>query len=179
MVAQNIGPSLKASGFKRSKATFHRPVGDNWEVVNLQRSRYSDREVVRFTVNLAVGIGRLREGVLTWADGKRPNEYKCHFRERLGILSSGRDTWWRVSPDTNVVELAEAVLLAIETYGLPWLEARSTDEGLRSVARSDLSRVYAHHLDILARLMDDLGDEQAGAMIERELQRRGAVRGSL
>jgi hypothetical protein len=146
MLAEHIWPALKDKGFKRSKSTFHRPIDENWEVVNLQRSYYSDRDEVRFTVNVAVGIERLREGALTWADDKRPPEYKCHFRERLGILLSGRDTWWSVTPDTNTAELAGSVLLAVERYGLPWLEARSTHERLRSLAVGDLRSEYEHHL---------------------------------
>jgi hypothetical protein len=176
MVAQHIWPPLKARGFKRTKGNFHRPVGDNWELVNLQRSYYSDREEVRFTVNLAVGIARLRDGLLTWADGKRPPEYHCHFRERLGMLLNGRDTWWSVTPDTNVVELADSVVLAIETYGLPWLEARSTDEGLRKLAGSDLSFLFDHHLVLLGRLMEELGEDDTRAVIDRELERRAASR---
>lgn len=151
-------------------------MGDNWEVVNLQRSYYSNREEVRFTVNLAVGLARLRDGLLTWADGKRPPEYRCHFRRRLGMLLNGRDTWWTVTPDTNVVELGESVVLALETYGLPWLEALSTEENLRSLAGDDLTFLHDHHLVLLARLMKELGDDDTRAVIDSELERRTAIR---
>jgi uncharacterized protein DUF4304 len=176
MVAQHVWPPLKTRGFKRRKGNFHRPVGDNWEVVNLQRSYYANREEIRFTVNLAVGIASLRDGLLTWADGKRPPEYHCHFRRRLGLLLNGRDTWWTITPDTNVVALGESVVFAIETYGLPWLEALSSEENLRSLAGDDLSFLPDHHLVLLTRLMKELGADDTRAVIGSELERRTAIR---
>jgi hypothetical protein len=62
MLAEHIWPALKDKGFKRSKSTFHRPIYENWEVVNLQRSYYSDRYDVRFTVNVAVGSSASGKG---------------------------------------------------------------------------------------------------------------------
>jgi len=43
LVRDHIASPLKALGFKRTRATFHRPVERNWEVINLQRSQFSSR----------------------------------------------------------------------------------------------------------------------------------------
>jgi hypothetical protein len=133
MLGRLIWPRLKAVDFKRSKGNFHRPVGRNWEVVNFQKSAYSDRDEISFTVNLGVGIDRLRDGRQTWDEGKRPAITRCQVQERLGMLLSDeqQDVWWTVGSDTDTEVLADAVLEALWRYGLPWLERRSS-EGVES-----------------------------------------------
>ncbi len=88
-----MAPALLAVGFARTRSTFHRAVVPNWEVVNLQRSRSSDRARGRLTANLGVGLDVLRGGLLDWPDGKRPAESACHFRTRIGTLLTGNDQW--------------------------------------------------------------------------------------
>ena len=170
MVSRHVWPWLKEQGFKRSKATFHRPVEENWEVINLQRSQWSSRREVSFTVNLEVALGCLRGD--RWGVGKRPPAYRCHFHERLGVLLTGSDTWWTLSPDTNINELADSLVLALEAYGLPWLEARSSEERLQQMAGGDLSHLYDYELGFLAQAMDQLGDNAARTRVEAELERR-------
>lgn len=157
-----IWPFLHDRGFKRSKSTFHRPVAANWQVVNFQKSVYSDRDAVRFTVNLAVGLDRLREGVHDWAEDKRPPEARCHLRERLGRLVSDRDVWWDVRPGLELASLAEAVTLALERYGLPWLDAHASDDAIAALLRDDarIREELPHHLYWYGRLMEKLGNEE-------------------
>ncbi len=131
MIRDDIWPSLRERGCQAgSKATFHRRVGENWQVVNFQRSSFSDAEHVALSINLGVALARLRGGVLDWPEGKRPLEYQCHSWERLGSLlgdpSGGR---WDVHPETDTASLADALMLALERYGVPWLDARSSHEG--------------------------------------------------
>jgi hypothetical protein len=163
-----VWPFLKARGFKRTRGTFHRPVGRNWQVVNLQKSAYSDRSRVRFTTNLGVAVDRLRGGALDWREGTRPIEPRCHFRQRIGSLLQGGDTWWEVTPETDVAMLTDVVCEVIERYGFPWLDARSTDESLTALV-ADPERLraetYGHHLQRLEQLMGQLGREDLRASV--------------
>jgi hypothetical protein len=159
VVRDGVWPFLKERGFKRTKASFHRPVEDNWEVVNLQKSAYSDRESVTFTVNLAVGLGRLREGARDWADGKRPAENRCHLRERLGLMLTGDDVWWTVDEATDHRALADTINTALERYGLPWLAARSSDKAIADLLGSPerLGAERDHHVHWLQRYAGGTG----------------------
>ena len=55
------------------EATFHRPDGENWQVINLQKSTYSSGHEVTFTINLGVALDRLRDQIHTWPEGRRPS----------------------------------------------------------------------------------------------------------
>lgn len=179
LVTDGVWPFLEQRGFMRNRSTFHRKVGPNWQVVNLQRRRVSDASRVLFTANLGVALDRIRTGTYDWAPGRRPAEYRCHLRERIGYLLRDGDTWWEVSADSNVVALAETVTLALELYGLPWLDARSSDEALVSLVRDPVAlraEGGPERLRWLARLMDLLGEHDARRAVELESARRHAAR---
>jgi hypothetical protein len=174
-----IWPVLLTRDFRRSRGTFHRRAGANWQVINLQKGSWSNSSSVHFTANLGVGLDRLRSGAFDWAPGRRPAEYRCHLRVRIGQLLGDRDTWWEVSADSNVVALGESLTLALELYALPWLDARSTDEGLLALARDPEAlreERGGENLRWLARMMDLLGEHDARRLVESESARRHAAR---
>jgi hypothetical protein len=179
LVDGGVWPVLLTRDFKRSRATFHRRAGTSWQVINLQKSARSDGRSVRFTANLGVGLERLRSGAFDWAPGRRPAEYRCHLRVRVGELLGDRDTWWEITADSNVVALAESVNLALELFALPWLDARSTEDGLRAIARDPAAlreERGGENLRWLARMMDLLGEHDARRLVEAESARRHAAR---
>lgn len=179
LVLDGVWPFLEARGFLRTKYTFHRRVGPNWQVINLQKRGSSDATRVTFTANLGVALDRLRSGSYDWAPGRRPAEYRCHLRERVGYLLREDDTWWEVTADANVVALAETITLVLELYAIPWLDARSTDDALIALVR-DPEALRAEggpeRLRWLARLMDLLGQHDARRAVEAESARRHAER---
>jgi hypothetical protein len=179
LVADGVWPFLEQRGFLRSRSTFHRRAGANWQVINLQKRTSSDAARVSFTANLGVALDRLRTGTYDWPPGRRPAEYRCHLRERIGYLLREDDTWWEVTADSNVVALAETVTLALELYALPWLDARSHEDALVALVR-DPAALRAEggpeRLRWLARLMDLLGEHDARRAVELESARRHAAR---
>ena len=179
LVRDGVWPFLEARGFLRSRFTFHRKAGPNWQVINLQKRRSSDATRVTFTANLGVALDRLRSGTYDWPPGRRPAEYRCHLRERVGYLLREDDTWWEVTADTNVVALAETITLVLELYAIPWLDARSSDAALVALVR-DPTALRAEggpeRLRWLARLMDLLGQHDARRAVEVESARRHAER---
>lgn len=118
MVSAIVWPHLKARGFKRMKGNFHRPIGANWQVVNLQRSYYSESEHVSFTVNFGVVWERVRESVrwsrwkaerapLSRAESRRApcdptsRSHRLEAARRAdGATRGSRDTRGRVEPAT-------------------------------------------------------------------------------
>jgi hypothetical protein len=179
LVRDGVWPFLEQRGFMRDRSTFHRRSGANWQVVNLQKATSSDADRVIFTANLGVALDRLRTGTFDWRPGRRPAEYRCHLRERIGYLLRDEDTWWEVSADSNIVALAETITLVLELYGLPWLDARSSDAALVALVRDPVAlRAEAgpDRLRWLARLMDLLGEHDARRVVELESARRHVER---
>ncbi len=175
-VRDDVSPFLAAHGFKRRDTTFHRFVAGNWEVVQLERSRWSDSRRVEFAVNLAVGLSALRERQYQWPDGSRPPASGCQLRERLGVLLWGRDLRWEVRRRTDIAALAGTVNGALEGHALPWLRARSTDAGFVGLVGSDdaLRAEPMPHLYWFERLAAQRGDHELCDAVVSERRRREA-----
>jgi hypothetical protein len=172
MVSEYVAPALVAEGFERTDDLFHRAVDRNWEVIHLSRGKLSGVDHLRFSATLAVGIDRLRGRGYDWPKGARPSELDCHFTAQIGQLLTGGNVWWDVRPETDLADLAETLLEAIFRYGLPWLEARSTDEGLRNTCLADLASLPWWELRPLRELVRQLGPEEARHALAAELRRR-------
>jgi len=170
MVRDSIAPRMKARRFKKTRTNFHRSVGPNWEVVNLQRSTYSDAGHVMFTVNLGVALESIRGTVRFsgWKEGTRPTEYDCHLRERIGFVIGDRDTWWDIYPETEVAALGDAVAEAIERFGLPWLERHSDDVAFRDRALADIKAIRHRDFVVVKRLIERFGPAEALSALEDE-----------
>src|SRR4051812_38315874 len=74
VIQQALNDALLPGGFKRSGDNWTRSLDDTVQIVNLQRSKWSEA----YYINLAVWVKGL---------GNPPaalKEHKCHIRQRLG-----------------------------------------------------------------------------------------------
>ncbi len=172
LLQEHIAPTLAAEGFERAGETFHRPVERNWEVIAVEHSEVCERDHVKLGAHLAVAIDRLRGMGNGWPKGGRPAGRRCHFGVGLGQLLTGRNVWWDLRPDTDVAMLGETLSEAIRRYGLPWLEARSSDERLRNTYLAELDSVAWWELRPLRKLVEQLGPNEARKALAAELRRR-------
>lgn len=172
LLRDHIAPKLAAEGFERADETFHRPVERNWEVIALEHNQVCDSDHVKLSANLAVAIDRLRGTGHDWPKGTRPAGSRCHFRVGLGRLLTGREVWWDLRPDTDVAMLGDTLTEAIRRYGIPWLEARSSDERLRNTYLAELDSVAWWELRPLRQLIEQLGPNEARQALDAELRRR-------
>lgn len=173
LLGEHIAPALAAQGFERTDGTFHRRVERNWEVIALEHSPVFHNDHIKLNAYLAVGIERLRGAGCDWAEGGRPAGGECQFGVALGRLLIGSDVWWDLRPNTDVDMLGESLNEAIRRYGLPWLEARSSDERLRNTCLADLDSVAWWELRPLRKLVEQLGPNEARDALDAELRRRG------
>jgi hypothetical protein len=152
-----LGPVLSEQGFRRRGQRFHLRGGDNWALVEFQKSTKSTREATIFTVNLGVALGRL----LTFAgvDTARPPSIdQCHWSERIGFLVGSRDKWWTIDQATDVGALDEELRREIVDRGVPEIKRLLSEEALkilwlegRSPGLTDIQRLK--HLSVLLKAL--------------------------
>ncbi len=65
MLRDEVAPRLRAMGFKGSGQNFALPSESHWSLLGFQRSAFSDKDKVAFTINLTV-VGRRN-----WEEGSR------------------------------------------------------------------------------------------------------------
>jgi hypothetical protein len=149
-VNQFFSPGLRALGFIGSAGRYEMPSDTCWVLLGLQKSKFSAKARVEFTINLKVvskelwnearaAFPELSErptpNAVQWADldgptppGQYPADYFSHRRgvsfpfERIGALGPRHaDHWWPIETSTDLRALTTDVLENVELYGLPWL----------------------------------------------------------
>lgn len=180
IVSDELWPWLSERGFLKRAQTFHRRVGGDWEVINVQRSAFSDRDDIRFTVNLGVAYAQLREVDLErWAAGQRPGENSAHLRIRIGTLIDRQDRWWQVGPATIPSTTGRELTDALSTFGIPWLEARSSIERVAALVADPEQRELQldDHLRWMRELLRSAGLNDLADAAETERSRQNDALG--
>lgn len=146
-VATLLGEPLRAQGFRRKGLVFWRGDDEHVEVFELQPRTIGNQG--SFCVNLGVGfraLGRVKGLGTLWAAGRGifatpwPRDWPRALptrtlTERLGMLLTGRDSWWSVTGRVDVQALADEVLRGWERAGVKWMKARATVKKARRLAK--------------------------------------------
>ncbi len=121
---QAIAPTLKAAGFKKKDATWHRVRDGIIQTFNVQGSAWGKS----FYLNLGIYLTAL-------GDETTPPEYRCHIRTRVCRLTDDRarydellDMENSVPNDTRFRELNDI----IASKAIPWLEDLSEVQGIKA-----------------------------------------------
>lgn len=138
MMREEIGPQLRWMGFKGSGQSYLLPSGTHWILLGFQKSMYSDRRNVRFTVNVTAVSKEVWTKTRTQRSRlpERPSANSRYgpfaWQERIGqLLPDGEDRWWTIEANAPTEATAVDVLRAIRGYALPAIqkqvEAQATD----------------------------------------------------
>jgi hypothetical protein len=133
-IIQTVDKVLRAHGFSKSGATWHRDEEETTLVVNLQKSQYSDK----FYVNLAVWLKAL-------GNETNPKEHKCHIRGRLdAVAGDAAETLFDCENTTlSDVDRAKAIESSLTDHAIPFLlECRSVALLNKQLKRGKLNRFF-------------------------------------
>ncbi|MBS0340597.1 MAG: DUF4304 domain-containing protein [Proteobacteria bacterium] len=123
VVGLGLSSLLKMHEFRKAGRTWHKVVGDNWQVVSVQASTGNSGEQGKFAVNLGVYCAQVATLAGQRKPEKSPKEPEATVRQRLGVLAHEYDHWWTVGPTSNLNEIASDVVAKMQAVGLPWLDA--------------------------------------------------------
>lgn len=133
LMKERFAPYLREAGFRGSGGRFRLPSESHWAQVGFQKSVYSDRRELRFTVNLScvsqAEWESQRAAKPYLSEIPRPGTFygKWVHHTRLGALvPDGGDKWWSLSPGQDPEPVVADLLHDLENYGIPWLRATSS-----------------------------------------------------
>lgn len=135
-IKQHVSPALRGLGLRGSAGRYHLPSASHWLLLGLQKSAYSDRAEVRFTVNLTVISRRVWEAKRAELShlNTRPSAsiiygpWAAHARIG-GHKPGGVDKWWRISDHGEpVAQVVDDLLDHIKRCALPWLRSMTTSD---------------------------------------------------
>lgn len=128
------GPSLREMGFNGSGRIWTLPDDRDWAMLGFQSSQASTSDETKFTINLLV------VGKSAWDDARArhsyysvkpsPNVIAAHrYSQRVGLLSHGRDHWWRLAGGgSNEAQIADQIQAVLRDVAIPKLKAEMADQ---------------------------------------------------
>jgi hypothetical protein len=130
MMKTEMAPALRALGFQGSGQRFALQSETHWAQIGFQKSAWSDREEILFTVNVQC-VSRAAwdeaRGSRAWLP-KRPSPNSAYpgggWWERIGRLANREDTWWHVNADRPTDPITREVIGLIRERALPALRER-------------------------------------------------------
>lgn len=150
LIEQSLAGPLRQAGFSLVKlkddpliaANFVREGTDPSQVLAVQRDKSWTNIVGNFTLNVGVDWPAINQ-FLKRPVASPPSIGYCCLEERLGVLIDGKDKWWKLWRDTDIVAMGSSIAASMATHALPWLEKHSTLEGLRDGAISSYDHMVA------------------------------------
>jgi len=118
-----IAPTLKAVGFTKLGATWHRAKPPFIQVLNIQGSQWSRN----FYFNLGIYITEM-------GDSDKPRENHCHVRGRLDGFIPNRERFHQLCDfenDLSGEQRHTEIEAIIALYALPWLDQFGSKEQLQ------------------------------------------------
>jgi hypothetical protein len=121
-----LSPLMKAQGFRKAGRDFHRRVGENWHILNVQASQGNVGVAGKFTINLGVYLPAISNLVSAHAPAATPKEYECTVRARIGsVMPAKGDFWWQIDPSTDLGTVAKEVAKAVSGHAFAWFNAHN------------------------------------------------------
>jgi hypothetical protein len=142
MLRDLVAPELRSLGFKGSGQNFSLPNDSHWALLGFQKSDFSHRDEISFTINLTVVRRDEWERGHAKAWPSRPVRPPganwglspmleadfggAYWHERIGsLMPGGRDRWWTVADDEDTRDLAAVVVAEIDEFAIPAMRERT------------------------------------------------------
>ncbi len=119
-----IYSSLKEYDFKKRGSNFICFKNDTWTLLYVQRNKYNTAKEGNFTFNICLHFTSLDEKAIS----KYPPEYLCHLRSRIGRFMHPDESWFEITSNTNIDELAQHIASILLHEVLPFMMAINSEE---------------------------------------------------
>ncbi|MCG3134332.1 MAG: hypothetical protein HMLKMBBP_01637 [Planctomycetes bacterium] len=142
-VLDSMAAVLRPAGFRKRGSVFERSVANVVHLVSLQSSASSTVRACRVTVNLAVWVPRLHPT-------RNPDVWDSPWQQRLGsVMSEPGDRWWPLESDASADSAADEIRSALTRFGLPALDALSSESALLELWRSGKGTTAGRAADLI------------------------------
>lgn len=132
-----VFPFFKELGFKKNGNGFNKKIGEITQVVNIQKSRWNNKDNVSFTFN--IGFFSAEIYIDFWNKGipKFIKDYDCQITYRLGQLTKGSDYWYELNERIEKANLEIEIYENLNNYLKPFIEKTIDLNSLKELIQTD------------------------------------------
>ncbi len=134
LIRDHLSPTFRALGLKGSSGKYSLPVSaTGWALVAMEKWKYSSRAEVRFRINLFTVSQAAWSASSHGQEGKTPSGvggggyYGVETHWACSSHQVVAESWWTMTPITDVASLGQEIGAAMEAHGLPWLLDRAAE----------------------------------------------------
>ena len=124
---------LKPLGFKKKANNFYLPLEKIGHIINIQKSYYSTKDDIRFTINTGIFSPEYWLACFNYHNKDvpaYPTEPECMIRERISGMRGLPNIWYNITPMTDIEELIAEMKYNISSFILPFFEKLNTVQKL-------------------------------------------------
>jgi len=124
---------LKPLGFKKKANNFYLPLEKIGHIINIQKSYYSTKDDIRFTINVGIFSPEYWLACFNYHNKDvpaYPTEPECMIRERISCIRGLPDIWYNITTTTDIEELIAEMKYNISSFILPFFEKLNTVQKL-------------------------------------------------
>lgn len=124
---------LKPLGFKKKANNFYLPLEKIGHIINIQKSYYSTKDDIRFTINVGIFSPEYWLACFNYHNKDvpaYPTEPECMIRERISSMRGLPDIWYNITTATDIEELIAEMKYNISSFILPFFEKLNTVQKL-------------------------------------------------
>jgi len=131
MVLTAAASILKERGYKKKGNLFYLLKENNYGMIGFQKSQSSTKDYTKFTINIGISSGALRQYVDLDDPTERPAIECCHWQSRIGgLMPSLRDFWWELHYDERDEDVVYEVVKQLKEVVVLAIDSRISDEDL-------------------------------------------------
>ena len=137
LVSKAVWPEFKARGYRKTGNNFRIYNPDGWgKIVNIQKSAYSDRNEIHFTINTGLYMAKA-DTIFAEPRAERFLEPDCLVRTRVGYLNGdNRDSWYELTAQSQSQQIEQQVMHDVIHFILPYLDnIHSVDDIVQQMLR--------------------------------------------
>lgn len=137
LVSKVVWPMFKARGYRKTGNNFRIYNPDGWgKIVNIQKSAYSDRNEISFTINTGLYLAKA-DTIFAEPRAEKFLEPDCLVRTRVGYLNgNNRDLWYELTVQSQPQQIPQQVMHDVTQYILPYLDnIHSMDDIVQQMLR--------------------------------------------
>ena len=123
LVSETLWPLFKVRGYRKTGNNFRFYDSSGWgKIVNIQKSSFSDRNAIKFTVNTGLYLVKA-DTMFELAKAASFLEPDCLVRKRIGNLNGlQKDLWYELTDLTSESELEQEVKHDFNSFIVPYLD---------------------------------------------------------
>jgi hypothetical protein len=131
-ITNAVSKSVSALGFKKiNQSAFAIKEGNNWGVINFQKSQSNTKSEVRFTINLDIFSGAIRDFLEGEKVNSAPKTGGSHWNKRIGfLLPEKKDYWWTITDATNIAVLEKEITAMVSSIAVEEIKKNLSDANL-------------------------------------------------